>query len=574
MVLLRFFSKAKSKRAISYHLPRYLALSNPSTMGAPLGREAVAQEKSSAEKLRRNKVFCETFFISILRCFRSLAGFYKSRNASNPGIISHSAGLQQSVDLGEYLSESLRVQFDGRFVEMLEPGYGEGILGHAFGMGKAAPGLAEVPFGEGDHAGFTQAEKVEFVENRMEMQGPVLDGGADRNALGAQGFAEFCQAAPGVGAMVEAALGVVPAAHGRGPALGVGAVIADMGRQMGKVGQAVPEVPHGLVDFRDTPVVVLELNPAHGGAHLVHAMLVAAHGDAGEFHEFRVGELIVLGEELRRGACALVKTEGDGSFEHGAVVGEKHARFADGEGLGCHQAHDGDVAQGAAGPALVFGALGVGRVLDYHEAVFSGYGKDSIHVAGMGRVVHDHDSLGARAYAVFDIVRIDAEAFLLDFREIDRRAQAQGRSSAGPVGHGGADYLVPSPDAGGVHGAQEGGGAVAVAQGIVHPQPGGHFSFELLGDFRAAHGPGVKDIQNRFFVFFGDYGPEEKLFGFGFYTGLAAVDRQFVHGATSLRSASNITWIRLSVCGERAAGAPWRRVERAGRVGFSRPYRP
>ena len=55
--------------------------------------------------------------------------------------------------------------------------------------------------------------------------------------------------------------------------------------------------------------------------------------------------------------------------------------------------------------SFVFGARGVGRVLDDGQAEFPGQGEDRVHVAGLAGKVNRDDSPGARGNLFPDLCR-------------------------------------------------------------------------------------------------------------------------------------------------------------------------
>ena len=282
-----------------------------------------------------------------------------------------------------------------------------------------------------------------------------------------------------------------------------------MGADPGDALQQVPEVVHRPLDLRHALRVVPQLHPAHGRAHLVHAVLEAPQGEPGEGAQV----LRLDGQGGGGGAEALVVAEGQGPLEDLPAVRGQHPPLAGREALVGHQGGGADVPDGAHGAPLVQPAVGVGDVLDHLHPAPAGDLHDGAHVRRVAEVVHGDDGPGALGDAVLDVGGVEAEGVGVDVGEDDGGPEAEGGEGGGPVGDAGADDLVAHAHPAGEHRRLEGGGAAGVGQGVAGALPGGVLGLELARHVQGGHGPPVEDVQHRRFVFRGDDGPGKHVAG-------------------------------------------------------------
>ena len=149
-----------------------------------------------------------------------------------------------------------------------------------------------------------------------------------------------------------------------------------------------------------------------------------------------------------------------------------HAPLAGGDVLVGVERKDGYGVQGADAPAFVFGARGVGSVLDDGQAVFPGQGEDRVHVAGLAGKVHRDDCPGMGRNLFPDLCRIDVECAGLDVRQDRRGAAEDDHADRGGEGHGGGDDLVPLFYSEGQEGQVQAGGGGTQGDGIGRPHIG------------------------------------------------------------------------------------------------------
>jgi len=276
------------------------------------------------------------------------------------------------------------------------------------------------------------------------------------------------------GDLGDDALAVPAAAQCVGPDVGVGAVVG-VAEAFGDVGDAQGgEFAEAGVDAAadgvaaSVPVGELaELDAADGGLDLEHAPV----GAEGFVDVAEAGRVVAFVDGLVALAVVLV---GPGGAPPALVVhGEEAAFAAGGDDLVLAETEGGEVAEGAHGPAVDGGALGLGAVFDDGDAVGAGEVHEVGQVDGPAAEVDGDDRLGAGGEVGLHRGCIQVAAVAVDVGEHRRGAAHDGGGGGRDEGAGGGDDLVAGADAEGYQGELERLGAVVQGDGVVAAEVGG-----------------------------------------------------------------------------------------------------
>ena len=278
------------------------------------------------------------------------------------------------------------------------------------------------------------------------IRGKALDGGVVDRGLDAVLFHGFDEGRPVHASVQEDGHDVI---GGRSAV-----VVAEGDAQVFRHGVEAREIPGherrsrgvGLGQFG-------ELHEAERGAHFVDAVIEAGFkhvvGRGAAFHAVEAGH----GHAVRAQVLAF--------HEQRFAAGGDHAAFAHGEVFVGKEAPGRDIAEGAQLAAPVGSAVGVRAVFDEGEFVPPADVDDRVHVAGIPRIVDDHDGLCFRRNLALDVDGVHGPVFerghVAKHYLAARHAHGIQVRDKGERGH---DYFVARPYAAGEHRDMQGRGPV------------------------------------------------------------------------------------------------------------------
>src|SRR6516225_7597371 len=117
------------------------------------------------------------------------------------------------------------------------------------------------------------------------------------------------------------------------------------------------------------------------------------------------------------------------------VGGGDHTAFPGGEGFRGVERETRKVSNGANHAALVAGRKGVRGVFNHRDSAAPGEFEDGIHVAGISRVVHRHDSARTRSNRLFHFADIDVKRIGRAIHQHGSRLEIQDRLARGGKSH-------------------------------------------------------------------------------------------------------------------------------------------
>ena len=216
------------------------------------------------------------------------------------------------------------------------------------------------------------------------------------------------------------------------------------------------------------------------------------------FHAVIVADFVVV---IADGGAVFAQGSSAGGL--GGVVHDERTAFATcAKVLAGIEAESGHEAEGACDLAVVFRAVGLGRVFDQGDIVFLTNRKQRVHIAGVAVEMNRHEGFGARGDGLFDALGVDAAGLVVDIN-INRTGTDVGNGPAcGNKGLGRGNNFIARTDVKNAQSDMERGGAAVKTDSVLCAAESGEVFLKLRDVRPEAVGAVVEGFGNHGIDFF------------------------------------------------------------------------